>query len=149
MQLAAMPDRVVALLFLLFFGALCVLALGLGYWDGFAPAAGFAPLWVGLAGVFLSIALLVSRPAETGEAADRAGLRRVASAALALVLFVALTPILGMIPAGFLLMLALLLLILRRPPLPSLVTSVVSIALVYAIFVAWLHVPLPKGVLGV
>ena len=54
-----------------------------------------------------------------------------------------------MVPAGFLLMLGLLLIVLRRPLPASLLTAVISTALVYAVFVAWLNVPLPKGFLGI
>jgi len=153
LKLAATPDRTVALVFFLFFGALFALSLQLGYWDGFAPSSGFAPLWVAVVGIALAAALFFAKNEANDEAAttpDEPGaLLRVGQAIVGIVIFLAVTPFLGMVPAGFLLMLGLLLIVLRRPLPASLLTAVISTALVYAVFVAWLNVPLPKGFLGI
>ena len=53
-----------------------------------------------------------------------------------------------MVLAGSLLMLFMLLDVLRRPWLASIITTVLTTALIYGIFVLWLRVALPKGVLG-
>ena len=63
-------------------------------------------------------------------------------------LFVALLPVLGTTASGTILMLVLLLLVERRPVLPSLATTVVTVALVESVFNLWLDIDLPKGLLG-
>ena len=59
------------------------------------------------------------------------------------------SPLLGLVPSLALLVAFLLLAILRQPLWPSLATLAVTVGLVYAIFVGWLGVPLPKGILGI
>ena len=150
MKLANPLDRVTAIVMFVFFTVLLCLSWQLGYWDEFAPSSGFAPIWVAIFGMVLAALLLFERDPETHvpEPFDRAGLSRVLQAGGGILAFVLLTPLVGMILAGFLLMLGLLLIVLRRPLLPSLITSVISIALVYGIFVAWLNVAVPKGFFG-
>jgi hypothetical protein len=43
----------------------------------------------------------------------------------------------------------LLLFVLRQRLGPSLATLVITAGLIYAIFVGWLGVPLPRGILGI
>ena len=150
MKLANKLDRVTAIVMFVFFTVLLFLSWPLGYWDEFAPSSGFAPIWVAVFGMVLAALLLFERVPDTlvTEAFDRAGLSRVLQAGGGILAFVLLTPFVGMILAGFLLMLGLLLIVLRRPLLASLFTSLISITLVYGIFVAWLNVALPKGFLG-
>lgn len=150
MKFANPYDRAIAIALFAFFTGLLWFAWQLGYWDEFAPSSGFAPIWVAVFGMILAVALLFSRDAETEMPApfERSGLIRVLQAIGGLVAFVLLTPLTGMILAGLLLMLGLLLIVLQRPLLPSLLTALISIALVYGIFVAWLKVALPTGLLG-
>ena len=51
--------------------------------------------------------------------------------------------------AAVLFMLFLLLLVLRRPLAPSLLTTAITGALVYGIFSAWLGIAFPKGIFGI
>lgn len=142
--------------------ALVVLALSiavmagthqLDYWADFAPGSAFAPFWVGFAGVVLSLVLLVTtlRRArhEPHGFPDRRGLLRVVEVAGALWIMLLAVPLLGLIPAGVTLCLFLLLAVERRPIVPSLVATAITAGIVYGVFVAWLGISLPQGVLGI
>jgi hypothetical protein len=59
------------------------------------------------------------------------------------------SPLLGLVPALALFVAFLLLAVLRQRLWPSLATLAITVGVVYGIFVAWLGVPLPKGVLGI
>ncbi|WP_309080677.1 tripartite tricarboxylate transporter TctB family protein [Zhihengliuella sp.] len=61
---------------------------------------------------------------------------------------VLLVPLLGMIPALGLLVLALGLWVERRPVVPVVLTSVGAMVFAYIVFVRVLHVPVPTGPLG-
>jgi putative tricarboxylic transport membrane protein len=153
MKLTTGAERITALTML----ALCVGLVLAGhqslYWDGYAPASGFAPIWVGIAGIILAALLLfqigTGGHANNSSLPSRPELFRVVATVVALWVFVGITPWLGMIPAAFLLMLFMLIAVLRRPPPISIATAIGTSLLVYAIFVAWLKVPLPKGLFGI
>jgi putative tricarboxylic transport membrane protein len=153
MKLANGVDRATAIAMIAIFALLLLLSRGLLYWDGFAPSSGFAPVWVGAIGVLLGLLLLLGRVAPGTEGhldlPDRSGLLRVGAVLAALWIFVALVPLLGMVVAGAVLMLFMLLAVLRRPVVPSLATVVLTTALIYGIFTLWLKVALPKGLLGI
>jgi hypothetical protein len=80
---------------------------------------------------------------------DRPARARVALTLGGLIAVPLLAPWLGLLPALSLLVAFLLLVVLRRPLWPSLATLAISIGMVYGIFVGWLNVPLPKGILGI
>jgi hypothetical protein len=67
---------------------------------------------------------------------------------LALTATVVLVPLLGFLTAFFALSLFISAVVEQRRWLPSAVISLVSVAVVYAIFVSFLGVPLPTGLLG-
>jgi putative tricarboxylic transport membrane protein len=126
---------------------------GQPYWADFAPGSAFAPFWVASAGVVVSVALIVGalrrQSSPPADWPDRRGLRRVALAAAGLWTVVVIAPALGLILAAVLFMLFLLLLVLRRPLVPSLITTAITGALVYSIFSAWLGIAFPKGIFGI
>lgn len=153
MKLATGTERIAALTILAMCVALVIAGYQLLYWDGYAPASGFAPVWVGLAGIALAglMLLQIGRQgvAEEANLPNRSELTRVLLTVAALWLFVAAAPWLGMISAAFMLMLFMLLVVLRRPPIACIATAVVTTLIVYGVFVAWLQVPLPRGVFGI
>ena len=67
----------------------------------------------------------------------------------ALFVAVLLVPVLGFLVAFFGLSLFVSAVVERRPWLPSALIALVSVAAIYAIFVLFLRVPLPGGLLGV
>ena len=146
-------DIVSAIVMLALSAAVFFGTLGLDYWAEFAPGSAFAPVWVAVAGAVLGALLLVSALKRTDDEPhgfpDRTGMFRVVSVAAALWAFVVVVPLLGFIGTGALFSLLLLLVIERRPLVPSLLTTAVVIGLVYGVFVAWLGISLPQGVLGV
>jgi hypothetical protein len=126
---------------------------GLSFWDDTTPGPAFMPVWLALAGVVLFILRLVeARRTRAGEPVlwpDRPALARVASTFTGLVAVPLLAPALGLVPALALFVVFLLLYVLRQRLWPSLATALVTAGLVYGIFVAWLGVAIPKGLLGI
>ena len=97
----------------------------------------------------LSIVLLV-RPGSAPEQVlppDRAAAVRIVATLVAIAIAIVLLDRLGFLVTGTLLMLALLLVLDRRPIL-AVVLAPLSVVLVYAVFKVWLRVPLPSGVLS-
>ena len=153
MRLARGSHLITAISMLALCVSLVIAGYNLLYWDGYAPASGFAPIWVGIAGILLSGLMLFD--IGTGGFADESSIpnrneiERVGATALGLWLFVALAPVLGTLPTALLFMIFMLLGVLRRPLIPSVATALGTAALVYGIFVAWLKVPLPTGIFGI
>ena len=125
---------------------------GLPYWSTFAPGPAFASLWVAAAGALIGAVLLVQALRSSGDEPvdwpDRIGARQVVLGIAALWLLFALLPFLGTAISGLLFMLLFLIGIARRPLIPSLVASVLTVALIESVFVLWLDISLPTGVLG-
>jgi putative tricarboxylic transport membrane protein len=153
MRLASGAERITAVAMLAICAGLLIAGYDLRYWDGFAPASGFAPVWIAIAGIVLALLLFfqVGAAAGTDDAShrpDRAELSRVLLTTTALWIFLAITPFTGMLLAALALMLFMLIVVLERPLLASLLTAVFTTLLVYAIFILWLRVRLPRGVFG-
>jgi putative tricarboxylic transport membrane protein len=146
-------DIVTACVMLALSGLVLVETGDLAYWAEFAPGSAFAPIWVAGAGIVLALALLVSalRGGDDVRAdlPDRSGLARVLATLAGLWLVIVATPLLGLLTAATLFVAFLLLLVLRRPVLPSLLATAMTIALVAGVFVGWLNVSLPKGPFGI
>jgi putative tricarboxylic transport membrane protein len=123
----------------------------LPYWSTFAPGPAFASLWVAAAGALIGAVLLVQALRSGDEPADwpdRTGARQVVLGIAALWLLFASLPFLGTVVGGLVFMLLFLLGIARRPLLPSLAASVLTVTLIESVFVLWLDISLPTGVLG-
>jgi putative tricarboxylic transport membrane protein len=124
----------------------------LPYWTTFAPGPAFASLWLAGAGAVIGGVLLfqalTSGENEPADWPDKAGSRQVIWGTAALWLLVAMLPYLGTMISGLIFMLVFLLFIGKRPILPSIFASLVTIGLVQAVFVIWLNIHLPKGVFG-
>jgi putative tricarboxylic transport membrane protein len=124
----------------------------LDVWDGFTAGPAFFPALIAIFTTILA-ALLILRAwrGEVGEDVqwpDRAVLRTVGSTYGALVGFLVLTPVLGMIPAIMTFLAVVMIGVLRQPLLGSLAAVGITTGLIYIIFVRWLALPLPTGILG-
>ena len=122
------------------------------YWTATGPGSGFFPFWLGLVLAALAALLLVSaarRPdpgptwLPTGHGAARLVVVVIVTAA-----FIALLPVLGMV-LGTALFLAVLLRMLEGHSWRATLGVAVGAAVAnWALFVLWLRVPFPVGVLG-
>lgn len=138
--------------------ALSVLVLfgswGFAYWTETAPGPAFLPYWLAGAGFVLFGLRLIEVWREGGNDdagspwPERAALLRVILTFAGLIAIPILSPVLGMLPGVVLFMGFLLIVLLRRPLLPSLATIAVTGGIIYVIFVLWLGVPLPTGAIG-
>jgi putative tricarboxylic transport membrane protein len=147
-----MSDVVPALLMLVLAGAVALETRSLGFWSDTTPGPAFLPVWLALAGVVLCVLRLIeARRLRAGkiEWPDKPALVRVATITTALAAIPILAPFLGLVTALALFVAFLLLVVLRQRLWPSLTTLAITVGVVYAIFVWWLRVPLPTGVLGI
>jgi hypothetical protein len=146
-------DRITAALLLL--GALAFSAGALKYykwWGDDGPGPAFLPFWIGLLMAILAATMLVRslREKDAGEAWLPQGKarRRVLVVVAATILFVVLLKVLGMMLASAL-YLAFLMRYMERNPWPlTLAVSATAAGINYLVFVRWLHVPFPEGLLG-
>jgi putative tricarboxylic transport membrane protein len=124
-------------------------ALGLPFWEGFAPQAGFLPFIYGVILASLSAAVLVELFRTENEAVD------LQPTAKPLLVLAALTAaVVGVQAAWFGIAIFLFLLFLfaaveRLPFVRSLIVSAVTTALLIGVFRIWLGVPLPVGPFGI
>lgn len=125
---------------------------GLDFWDDFGPSTRFMPIWVSIVTAILAVLLIVDavkRETDTEpEWPDRVGIVRVSLVFSAIVIFIALVPWLGFVVATVLFALAMLLGVERKPLLPSIFTAAITAGLIQSVFVWWLSIPLPKGIVG-
>lgn len=154
MKLATGAERFTSLAMLAICVALLIAGVNLVYWDGYAPASGFAPVWVAISGIVLATLMFFDIGSGAGieepsPMPGRAEFKRVIMTTSALWLFVALVPWAGMILAALVLMLFMLIVVLERPVLVSVLTAAFTTALVYVIFIVWLRVQLPRGIFGI
>lgn len=142
------PIEAVPAAFLLALAAGIVLGTAeLPYWDGTTPGAGFFPTWVAGAAVLLAVVMLAAQLRGGGDASldlpDRTGLLRVGLMVASMVAMVLASPVIGMVPAVALFIAFLLIVVLRQPLVPSLLTTAIVAVGIEGIFVRWLGVPLP------
>lgn len=147
-----LSDVVPALLMLALSAAIAFDTRSLGFWADTTPGPAFLPVWLAIAGVVLVVLRLIEgrrSPAAGIEWPDRPSVIRVAMILGGLVAVPVLSPLIGLVAALALFVAYLLLAVLRQPLWPSLATLAITVGVVYGIFVGWLGVPLPKGVLGI
>jgi putative tricarboxylic transport membrane protein len=144
-------DVAPALLVAALSGAIAFDTRSLSFWSDTTPGPAFMPVWLAIAGALLAVLRLAEarRAAAAIDWPDRAALVRVAVIFAALCAVPVLSLAVGLVLALALLVAFLLLGVLRQPLWPSLATLLVTIGLVYGIFVGWLGVPLPKGIFGI
>lgn len=144
-------DVVPAALMLALSGAIALDTRGLSFWDDTTPGPAFLPVWLAIAGAVLFVLRLAEARRAGASAVDwprREAIVRVTTIFAGLVTVPLLAPFLGLVPALALLEAFVLVFVLRQALWPSLVTTAITLGLIYAIFVGWLGVPLPKGALG-
>ena len=122
------------------------------YWTATGPGSGFFPFWLGLVLAALSILLLASavRRPDPGPAwlPTGHGAARFAVVVVVTALFIALLPLLGM-ALGTVVFLGVLLRMLEGHSWRATAAVAVGAAVAnWAVFVLWLRVPFPVGMLG-
>ena len=147
-------DVVTALLMLALSAAVFLETRGLEFYGEVTPGPAFVPVWLAAAGVVLGVLrLLEARRLSLEQAGvewpDRPGLKRVILTFGGLVTIPLVAPVLGLFVAIVLFMGFLLIAVLHQRIAPSLVTIAITGGVVYGIFVLWLGVALPKGLLGI
>jgi putative tricarboxylic transport membrane protein len=144
-------DVLPALLMLVLSAAIAFDTRSLSFWDDTTPGPAFLPVWLAIAGVVLAVLRLLEsrRSSARVEWPERPALLRVAQILAGLVAVPILSFWFGLVPSLVLFVAFLLLAVLRQPLWPSLATLAITIGVVYGIFVGWLNVPLPKGILGI
>jgi putative tricarboxylic transport membrane protein len=146
-------DRIGAVILLALAVAYTATAAGrYTYWTANGPGSGFFPFWLGLVLAALSTLLLVSavRRPDRGRAwlPTGHGAARLVVVVLVTAVFIALLPLLGMV-LGTAIFLAVLLRMLEGHSWRATLALAVGAAVAnWAIFVLWLNVPFPVGVLG-
>jgi len=122
------------------------------YWTATGPGSGFFPFWLGLVLAALSILLLASavRRPDPGPAwlPTGHGAARFVVVVVVTALFIALLPLLGM-ALGTAVFLGVLLRMLEGHSWRTTAAVAVGAAVAnWAVFVLWLRVPFPVGMLG-
>jgi putative tricarboxylic transport membrane protein len=145
-------DQVSGALLLVFGVAFAVGARQYPYWTPNGPGSGFLPLWLGLTMAVLAAGLLVgaTRRTDPGPAwlpGGRAFLRLIVVVA-ATALFIWLMPWLGMTLGTFLFLVALLRFLEGHGWGTTLGVAVATTTANWLVFIYWLNVPFPTGVLG-
>jgi hypothetical protein len=122
------------------------------YWGENGPGPAFLPFWLGLAMAVLASILLLGavRSGDRGEPwlPRGEGLRRLVLVFGISVAFVALLKVLGMAVGTVLFLVVLLRGLDRQPWHVTVAVSLAVAAVNYLIFIHWLKVPMPAGVLG-
>jgi putative tricarboxylic transport membrane protein len=144
-------DIVAAILLLVMSAGVAFFTADLPYYTTFAPGPAFAAYWTAGGGALIGIALLfqaLTTPDEPADWPDGVGARNVIWATAALWLLYVMLPYLGTLVSGLIFMMLFLLFIVKRPILPSVFASVLTVGIIEVVFVLWLNVDLPKGALG-
>jgi len=145
-------DRVSGALLLVFGIGFAVGARRYPYWTPNGPGSGFLPLWLGLTMAVLAAALLVgaTRRTDPGGAWLPRGraFTRLIVVVVATVLFIWLMPWLGMTLGTFLFLVALLRFLEGHGWGTTLGVAVATATVNWVVFMHWLKVPFPIGVLG-
>ena len=124
-------------------------ALGMPFWEGFAPQSGFLPFIYGIILAALSVAILVGLVRSGNEAADHQPMGKPILVLAALTVAVVGVEAAGFAVAIFLLLLFLFAAVERLPVARSLLVSGLTTAFLIGVFRVWLGVPLPVGPFGI
>lgn len=124
-------------------------ALGMPFWEGFAPQSGFVPFWYGAILIGLSVAILVNLFRQKEADPERPPIGKPLIVLAALAGGIVGLEVAGFGPAVFLLLLFLFVVIEKLPVVRSLVVSAATTAVLLILFRFWLGIPLPVGPLGI
>ena len=145
-------DQISGALLLIFGAGFVVGARQYPYWTPTGPGSGFLPFWLGLAMAALAIGLLVgaTRRPDAGSAWLPGGrvLVRIVVVIVATAAFIWLLPILGMTVATFLFLVGILRFLEGHTWLATIGVAVATSAVNWLVFIRWLNVPFPVGLLG-
>ena len=126
----------------------------LSYYTPLGPGPGFFPLWIcallGLLAAFVFLDATFRQPHALPEGffAPASGYRRIVSVLIALFAVAGLMPTLGFRVTMLAFFLALLSLLGRRHPLETLILALIGSFGTFHLFVEFLSLPLPVGVVG-
>jgi len=123
-------------------------ALGMPFWEGFAPQSGFVPFWYGAILIGLSVAILVNLFRQKEADPERPPIGKPLIVLAALAGGIVGLEVAGFGPAVFLLLLFLFVVIEKLPVVRSLIVSGATTAVLLILFRYWLGIPLPVGPLG-
>jgi putative tricarboxylic transport membrane protein len=147
-------DQITGVLLLLLAIAFGVGAQQLRYYTSLGPGPGFFPSWLSalLAGLAVLMVLQAtfgrSEPAAEPFLANRAGYLRMAAVVLALLATIVLMDWLGFRLTLLLVLVFLLVSLGRHGPVVIAIIALAGSFGAYHVFVAWLHVALPRGSFG-
>lgn len=127
--------------------------LDLPYWSDTSPGPAFIARWMALVAAVIGAVLLWEAATRARsspiEWPGRDGVRRVLMAGGLMWAFLLALPWLGFAIAALLFMLAMLMLVQRRPLGASLLATAITVGASYGLFVTWLQIKLPIGLLGI
>lgn len=141
-----------ALVMLVISGMVLVESHKLAFWSDFAPGPGFMPVLVAAAGAGLAVLLGLQAwraPDREADLPTAAALGRILLTMAGLWAVVAATPLLGLMTPIALFVAFMLLAVLRRPLGPSLITTGLTMGLIWGVFVGWLAIAVPRGPFGI
>ena len=145
-------DRISGIVLLIFGAGFAAGGYQYPYWTPTGPGSGFLPFWLGLAMAVLAAALLVgaARRPDPGEAwlPEGRGLVKLIAILIATMAFVWLLPILGMTLATFLFLVGVLRFLERHSWVATVGVALATSAVNWLVFIHWLNVPFPVGILG-
>jgi putative tricarboxylic transport membrane protein len=145
-------DRVTAVLLLVFSVAFAAGALKYySWWGSGGPGSAFLPFWLGLLMVFLAVGFLIRslKQKEPGEAwlPRGEGLRDMLVVLGVTIAFVALLNVLGMVIGTAIYLAVLIWYLGRHPWWTTLGIAVAAAGFNWLVFVHWLRVPMPEGII--
>jgi putative tricarboxylic transport membrane protein len=125
---------------------------GDAYWTDFSPGPAFMPYWIAGLGCLVGVLLIVQTVRSKFAMSDETDFSDFGKAGFVMALLcvlVAAMPWIGMLIGSSLLILIVLIGLQRRPVLPSVLSAIVTAAIVYGVFELWLNVDLPRSSLGI
>jgi putative tricarboxylic transport membrane protein len=142
-------DRVTAVLLLVASVAFVAGALKqYSWWGPGGPGSAFLPFWLGLVMAALSLSMLVRRATARGDWLPRGeGLRDLLVVLGVTVAFVAFLSVTGMVIGTALYLLVLVRYLGRHPWWMTVAIALAAAGFNWLVFVHWLRVPMPEGIL--
>jgi putative tricarboxylic transport membrane protein len=145
-------DQITGLLLLVFGLWFTVAARQYPYTTPTGPGSGFLPTWLGLVMAALAAMLLIRATRATDPGVpwmpSGRGLARLVAVVVAIALFIALMPVLGMTVATVLFLVAMLRLLEGHGWGTTLGVAGATACVNWLVFTYWLRVPFPAGGLG-
>ena len=145
-------DRVTAVLLLAFSAAFSAGALKqYSWWGPGGPGSAFLPFWLGLVMAILAVMLLLKSLRDPERGADwlprGEGLRDMLVVLGVTIAFVALLNVLGMVIGTAVYLAVLIWYLGRHPWWTTLGIAVAAAGFNWLVFVHWLRVPMPEGII--